>query len=103
VWVRSRVPRDLHLYVQRICQLEGMPVRDAGEQALRWWVTTKKKSYPIEDFADLPPLRRRRTYRHYRKREAAGRIRLVPATPAEMEAIIAMASLIGEAASSGDG
>jgi hypothetical protein len=74
-----------------------MPAVDAGEQALRWWVAAKKKSYPIEDFADLPPLRRRRTYRHYRKRETLGRIRLVPATPLEADAIIATAELVSEA------
>jgi hypothetical protein len=95
--VRSRLPWDLHLYVRRICQLEATPVLDAGEQAWRWWVAAKRKLYPAEDFADLPPLRRRRTYRHYRKREALGRIRLTPATPLEADAILATAELVSEA------
>jgi hypothetical protein len=53
--------------------------------------------YPTEDFAGLPPLRRRRTYRHYRKREALSRIRLVPTTPLEAEAILVTAELVSEA------
>lgn len=96
VWLKMRIPRDLHRLFHRICLLEGLPVREAGDQALRWWVTAKKKGYPAEDFADLPPLRRRRKYRRYRKRAAVGRIRLVDAPSAVAEATREACALVLE-------